>query len=104
MRNLTLALLMFLILAGGCRGSGLGGSGYSYNAATKRYEIHEQRRRHRAGHSVGQMETPNRERPPQEEAREESSGLTPGKVAAGAALLVGYVVLRTAVEVLKDTR
>ena len=46
MRNLTLALLMFLALSSGCRGSGSGDSGYSYNAATKRYETHEQRRQH----------------------------------------------------------
>ena len=42
MRNLTLALLMFLVLASGCRSSGVGGSGYTYDPATKKYETRKQ--------------------------------------------------------------
>ena len=35
MRNLTLALLVFVVLSSGCRGPG---SGYTYNPATGKYE------------------------------------------------------------------
>ena len=84
MRNLTMALLMFLALSSGCRGSGIGGSGYSYNAATKRYETHEQRRQHRADQGS--------EREPARRAEsQDNSGREVVKVVAGVAF-VGAVI------------
>ncbi len=84
MRNLTLALLMFLALSSGCRSSGSGGSGYSYNAATKRYETHEQRRQHCAN------ERSERE-PARQAESQDDSGREALKTVAGVAY-VGAVI------------
>ena len=84
MRNLTLALLMFLALSSGCRGSGIGGSGYSYNAATKRYETHEQRRQHRANEKP--ESDPARQRESQDDSGHKALKTVAGVAFVGAAI------------------
>ena len=90
MRNMTLAVLMFLALSSGCRGSGLGGSGYSYNAATQRYETHEQRRQHCADQRS--------EREPARKAEsQDDSGREVVKVVAGVAFVGAAIAAAVAV-------